>query len=429
MKSPLKKNPKQKLNVSLLNRIVISFVFFFVRIFRLWQKPRKGDGRFEHMTFIDKLHWLHKSTSPIKHTNNFFLQKKKLESKTIPSTPSSGDILTLCFTGDLMPNELLEKSNTIYEEIEPVLFAADISVGNLEAPVISEQQKQISFNSEEAPPLSFSPKAFCNVIGSGKLENKFNILTCATNHTYDYKDFGINETLKYLREKGIHQTGINSTAEEQHSCLITEEKGFKIGFINFTFGLNGMYIPKNKSYLVNETDLNNTDKFPNLKYIEKQIKFCKQNNCDFIFGLFHWGKEYEFYPTQQQQKLAHHLIELGLDSIVSHHPHVIQPTEIYYPNRKPTQQTIIAYSLGNLINPFSADYLTVSLMLNIQLSKRSQKNSETLISSFEIIPVQQYVTCSNEIKLTLLKSNNEKNNFLKSVNSFRLPFVYKNNSK
>jgi poly-gamma-glutamate synthesis protein (capsule biosynthesis protein) len=63
-------------------------------------------------------------------------------------------------------------------------------------------------------------------------------------------------------------------------------------------------------------------------------------NVDFIVVQLHWGMEFEMYPRPEQLEVAHHIAELGADAIIGHHPHVLQPVEVYH--GKP-----ILYSLGN----------------------------------------------------------------------------------
>lgn len=57
----------------------------------------------------------------------------------------------------------------------------------------------------------------------------------------------------------------------------------------------------------------------------------------------HWGVEYADTPSDPERALAHSLIEAGADAIVGHHPHVVQPVELY-------RGVPIFYSLGNLFS-------------------------------------------------------------------------------
>ena len=42
----------------------------------------------------------------------------------------------------------------------------------------------------------------------------------------------------------------------------------------------------------------------------------------------HWGQEYNTSITEEQDQLANYLNELGVEVIIGHHPHVIEPAEI-----------------------------------------------------------------------------------------------------
>ncbi|MEI8229931.1 MAG: AmmeMemoRadiSam system protein B [Candidatus Peregrinibacteria bacterium] len=63
---------------------------------------------------------------------------------------------------------------------------------------------------------------------------------------------------------------------------------------------------------------------------------------DRLIVSLHWGKEGESQPTERQRRMAHTFIDAGADAIIGHHPHVVQPLEIYH-------GAPILYSLGNLL--------------------------------------------------------------------------------
>ena len=56
----------------------------------------------------------------------------------------------------------------------------------------------------------------------------------------------------------------------------------------------------------------------------------------------HWGFEYDTKPSSRQREIAHKLVDSGADVVIGHHPHVVQPIEIY-------KGKAIFYSLGNFI--------------------------------------------------------------------------------
>jgi hypothetical protein len=63
---------------------------------------------------------------------------------------------------------------------------------------------------------------------------------------------------------------------------------------------------------------------------------------DLIIVVVHWGDEYLSAPNIFQQRVAHALIEGGVDMVIGHHSHVLQAIEQH-------GDGLIAYSLGNFL--------------------------------------------------------------------------------
>lgn len=81
------------------------------------------------------------------------------------------------------------------------------------------------------------------------------------------------------------------------------------------------------------------------KWVEEQVHKCQKTFPNYRIVLFiHWNYEFETYPLPADRQFAHHLIDIGVDGIFGHHPHVINGYEIY--KNKP-----IFYSLGNFYFP------------------------------------------------------------------------------
>lgn len=81
------------------------------------------------------------------------------------------------------------------------------------------------------------------------------------------------------------------------------------------------------------------------KGVLKRIAEIRTAEPDTKIAVFpHWGLELRTLPEPADRKFAHAMIDAGADIIVGHHPHVIQPVEVY--NGK-----TIAYSIGNFIMP------------------------------------------------------------------------------
>lgn len=147
------------------------------------------------------------------------------------------------------------------------------------------------------------------------------MFTQANNHTYDMGLSGFNESTNNLTKAGLHTYG-NEYKIDSSSILIKRIGNYNIMLI----GLNDTHQPIDANIVKNL--LLNTLK--------------TENQIDYIIANIHWGNEYQNVSNIRQQTLAHQLIDLGVDVIIGHHPHVIQEMEIY--KNKP-----IFYSLGNFV--------------------------------------------------------------------------------
>jgi poly-gamma-glutamate synthesis protein (capsule biosynthesis protein) len=100
--------------------------------------------------------------------------------------------------------------------------------------------------------------------------------------------------------------------------------------------------------------------------------------------------------------VAHALAERGVDAIVGHHPHVLQPFEGHRPQRDRGRHVPIFYSLGNLTNPFSAPYLCQGGVARLQLAKGQCAGGrrETHVADASLEGVEQ-VCCSRRDRISL----------------------------
>ena len=178
--------------------------------------------------------------------------------------------------------------------------------GNLETTFAGEARGYSGY------PTFNSPAA----LGTAVKNIGIDILSTANNHCMDKGESGLISTLDTLDEIGIEHIGTNRSKEEQDTVLVKEVNGMKIAFLSFTYGTNGIPIPK--GYLVNLIDEN---------LMLEQINLAKEQNVDLICASMHWGIEYSQKQNSEQEKLADFLFKNGVDVIIGNHAHVIEPME------------------------------------------------------------------------------------------------------
>ncbi|MCD8180070.1 MAG: CapA family protein [Firmicutes bacterium] len=132
----------------------------------------------------------------------------------------------------------------------------------------------------------------------------------ANNHSSDYGDVSLTDTMKYLNEAGISNFSGTNTA-------IQEINGISVGLV----GINAL----------NETEA---------EKLEKAIGTVKSLGAQLVIVSMHWGEEKATEPNAEQIELAHKAVDLGANLVIGTHPHVLQGFEKY-------NGSYIAYSLGN----------------------------------------------------------------------------------
>ena len=399
MKSRLPATPLDALSISGVLKFIVTTIHRCADVLGFWKHPsKKAAADFEDMSLLAKIYWGYKSKNPVlkgekgAHLEAFFKNNKKAFS--LPNGFQEKYSVTFSAVGDLIKVEGLENSrDKLYEKVAGLIFAKDISYANLESQLTDRDIGAYTFSEKETPPLCLTNEQYDAI--KGHREKQFTLMHTACNHTFDTGIEGLTTTLARLEKDRITDLGTNRHAPEQQQGRIIEKNNIKIGFVSATFGLNGKVVPEGKEYTVNVVKFHpyqkkQADSKPDITLLDNQIAYCREQGCDIIIASLHWGYEYEFFPRQHQVELAHALVEAGVDVIVAHHAHVLQPVEYYRPQRDPDRTAVIAYSLGNLTTSFSAPHLVLSGVLNLTFVKGLVDGEEkTVVREAQLIPVVQ----------------------------------------
>jgi poly-gamma-glutamate capsule biosynthesis protein CapA/YwtB (metallophosphatase superfamily) len=413
-------NPRAALPLPLPIRIIVRSVGWLADVLGFWRSPRLMEGNFETMTSTDKLYWIYKSAQPVRHAERgssveAHFQNQAQASIDLPQGFTKIDEVRIAAVGDLMENRLIANSSSVmYENIAGELFAADLSFANLELPMTRQAGREFVVDRRKTPSLHISDEQF-DVLKGHRGKN-FTALSTATNHIWDFEEEGVLTTLDRLAAESIAAAGTNLTPEDQRKATLLNIGSLKIGLIAMTFGQNRSMRPE-QQYRVNQVRLNGLSADIDLSLPQTQIRYCQDCGCDFIIGSLHWGLEYEYFPAARQLETAHELAEAGIDLIIGHHPHIVQPVEYYRTRRDPDRTVVIAYSLGNLVSPCSDAHLALSFLLQVNLAKGTLRGKiKTYPQSCRMIPVcQQAFMHLDKPALRIVK--------VTDLSRFCLPFI------
>lgn len=354
-----------------VRRLAWSLLLALSRGLRLWRFPIRAYGEAERLRFIDVWYWLHKARYPVRRARRDSGIEDRLGDPArrqcrLPEGFQPGDEWTLSAVGDLMNHPWLARSaDTLYPEVADTIFGADIAMANLECPIVAGRSRDLVIAFDDPASLVFDEAEFAVVRGhAGRC---YDLLATACNHSLDEGAAGVDSTLRALAGAGIAQSGLNARAEDAAAGTILDCGGLRLGVVAWTFGLNGRRPPPDRPWLVNRMWLNDGLAGFDEPAFVAQLDWCRARGAEFIVAQLHWGLEFEYWPTPEQIGLAERLADLGVDLILGHHPHVLQPFELLHTSRDGGRQVPVYYSLGNLVNPFSAPWMCRSGVARLKL--------------------------------------------------------------
>ncbi len=257
----------------------------------------------------------------------------------------------------------------VFRHVEKYIKRADIAIANFETVTAGDHIKFSGF------PKFNTPKETLY----GIKEAGFDILSTANNHSLDQGKNGLIKTIEAIEEYGLKNIG--TYKEAGANILIEDVKGIKLGFLSYTYGLNGMdkgLNPEELSYMVNIIDE---------EKIKSDIEKTKDLDADLTVVFMHWGVEYARQASSSQIILGEKMVEWGADIILGSHPHVIQKSQII---EKDGKDKFIIYSMGNFLSNQRHDtmqnsYTEDGVIINLNIEK-DFNSEETIIKDIEYIP-------------------------------------------
>lgn len=199
-------------------------------------------------------------------------------------------------------------------------------------------------------------------VGDAYIKAGFNLVSLANNHTMDRGEKAILKSIAYWRDKtGVMTAGSYDSESDHAKSHIGEKNGISYAFLAYTYGTNGIPVPKGKDFLVNLIDK---------EAMKKDIEEVR-DKVDVVLVSMHWGVEYTHTPTKEQRDLAKYLADLGVDVIIGSHPHVIQPIEHI-------GDTVVIYSLGNFISGQGDLMKRIGIISSLEIHKVVEDNNTTI---------------------------------------------------
>ena len=257
------------------------------------------------------------------------------------ATPTPKPSVTLVMAGDILLHTRIHEYSkqadgsynydAIFANLAEEISAADLALVNQEVIIGGDELGISGYPSFNAPKEA----------GEALVKAGFDVVLHATNHALDKKGKGVLNTLQFWEEHypEIGVLGIHDSIEDQEEVYTTEIEGIRIAILNYTYGTNGIAMPKDMLYAVDMLDK---------ETVISDIRKAKEL-ADFVIVCPHWGTEYRLTPDESQQKWTALFLEEGVDLVLGTHPHVIEPVELFT-NPETGEQMTVFYSIGNFVN-------------------------------------------------------------------------------
>lgn len=243
----------------------------------------------------------------------------------------SEEILKQASEGKLLPE-------SFWGDVLPILKGADAVFANLECAITKHPQqcrrtaKVFHFR---ADPVAVDVLRAANI----------QCVSLANNHSLDFDDQGLLDTLHYLNTANIHHAGAGRNIHEAIAPTILTIADCTIGFIALTdneITFSAGHDRPGTYYLDIEPE-------PEvLAIVKDSIKQAHEAGASFVILSAHWGPNMVTSPPQYFQDFAHAVIDCGVDVFYGHSAHLFQAVERY-------NHRLILYNTGDFLDDYAVD--------------------------------------------------------------------------
>ena len=334
-----------------------------------------------------------------KHSVNPTLASHFSQKKELPFSACSRDnrgassaplpTLKISMAGDIMWMRT-GWGDFISEEVRSFLRSRDIVFGNLETPVsqshkVNEYKPDLlSYNS---PPEMLDQLAPC-----------FTAVSLVNNHCLDQGSEGLYNTIRELETRNILHAGA-CVSDRGREYEVVRRKGCCVAFLAYAWGLNRGRRPQDAdSARLNIMNLCDPSVMTDYSAVREHIRRARLKGAQLIICSLHWGHEFELHPTSHMMNVARHLVSLGVDVIMGHHPHVLQPFEVIDVNAdRPTsfdnirdetepkaRKAVVIYSLGNFVSAMYTRECLQSSIFNLDFLR---VDGRLVLDSVSYLPI------------------------------------------
>lgn len=243
--------------------------------------------------------------------------------------------------GDVMlargVSEVLARSepSELWGDTLPLIHRADIRLANLEC-CVSDRGEE--FQPPRVFPFRAIPKAI-DVLTAARVD----VVTLANNHSLDYREEALLDTIDRLDAAGIAHVGAGPNLDEARRPAVLETKGKRLAFIGITDNYPEYEAGKDRAgtfHVDIEPD--------NVGMVADAVAAARGDGADLVVVTAHWGPNMRRHPPDRFQDFARAVVDAGADLWFGHSAHLFQGVELL--DGKP-----ILYDGGDFLDDYAVD--------------------------------------------------------------------------
>lgn len=343
------------------------------------------------------------------------------QTQTVVDSPvTQSDGLWMAFTGDIMLARGYENAGgiietrgveAIFDGVRDVLQNVDLASANLECPLttapVRHPTKGIAFKGR--------PENVAGLTSAG-----IDFVTLANNHTFDYLEAGMNETMAVLDSVGIVHTGSGANDLAARRTVFLSGGGLSLAMLAMsdrTGSYNNVqpFLDASRSRpgfamwsrSAIEATVAEAGAFSDLTILNvhsgSEYAYEPQLTAGLDYALLDDDLDLSVVPDTTERLVRQYAIDNGADLVITHHPHIIQGFEVY--NGK-----LIAHSLGNFVFDLNLAECLPSLILKTHLAAPRTVDQAIVLPVFIRDWIPQ--VCHGELAAALLNYESEKSRLL-----------------